>query len=117
MIDDELSDQLAAALDDLAGGCRTSAGIARKLASAGSAGERGSSDCCPVVGWLTSRMTIPDGARLLVALDNAEIITGEGDDEQVLAAAPVPQVIASFIIAFDDEGLYPEVARAAGDAR
>jgi len=116
VFDDTLSDALAAALARLADGCRHPAAVAARLITAGCTGERGSCDCCPVAAWLAGQVTIPDGARLLAGIDNAEIITGTGDGEQVLAAAPVPQVIASFIVAFGEEGLYPQLARPAGDA-
>lgn len=113
-IDDALSDQVGAELAKLASGCRTAADVARKLADAGCTGERGSCDCCPVAAWLSARISPWPGSRLCVGIDNAEILTGHGADERVVAAAPVPQVIASFIIAFDDEGLYSNLARGAG---
>lgn len=115
MVDDALSDQLTAALAQLADGCPDAAGVARKLAEAGCTGERGSCDVCPVADWLITRVTIPDGARLCIGIDNAEIVTGTCDAGPVIAAAPTPQVISSFITAFDLEGLYDELARPAGD--
>jgi hypothetical protein len=103
-------DQLTAALEELAAGCKTAADVARKLHEAGCQGERGGCVVCPVTAWLARRVQVEVGEEITVCIDTAEVMTRGAHAEQVsVGVALVPDVVASFVIAFDEEDAFPEL--------
>jgi hypothetical protein len=114
-LDEGLSDRLGAALGQLAAGCKTASDVAGKLAKVGCKGERGDTCNDPVSDWLNQRVTIPSGCEISVGIDNAEVLTRrEGDGVLIeVAVAAVPAVVASLIVAFDSEDVFPELVQVA----
>ena len=107
--DDRLCDALAAQLDQLADGCRNAEDVAAKLAKAGIKGKR-SDDCgCPVSVWLARQIQPPPDWIVGAGIDIAVVLAPGPLEMTEVAVAPVPDVIASFIVAFDDEYEFPEL--------
>lgn len=108
--DKRLCDALADQLAQLAGGCATAADVAGKLAVAGVTGKRADQCGCPVVNWLYLAIQPPPEWQIRAGIDIAEVLAGDVlDGLYPVAVAEIPNVIASFMVAFDDEREFPKL--------